>query len=359
MVDGIRVRLLIPGSRPWRRSRTVKASPPHAAEQPAAARQPTAGQPAGAVGKASRLRRLAVTLDWYARAIAVVLRERPQLVHCNDYNTAWIGVAAKLTIGSRFIYDAHELWPDRNLRPEPRAWLLACEWLFTRVADRVITTSPGYADVMAGRYRIPSPLVVRNIPEARGGAAERRSNGTPLALYFGAVTRNRGLEEAIRALPELPRLRLRLVGPDAWGFRAELAGLAERLGVEDRVELWEPVGVEEGRRVISQADVGLALIQPSCLSYELTLPNKLFEYTAAGVPILGSELPMISDFISEHGVGLTAAPGDVGDVAAKLRSILEPKANARMREATRRTAAALTWEAERERLATAYEDLSP
>ena len=354
VIDGVRVRRLSPGSPPWRRSRGAAAPDPRAA----APRQPPARQQDNGVRRAGRLRRLAVTLDWYARATALVLRERPELVHCNDYNTAWIGVAAKVLIGSRFVYDAHELWPDRNLRPEPRAWLLACEWLFTRVADRVLTTSPGYAEVMARRYRIPPPLVVRNIPEAPATAADaRRSNGTPLALYFGAVTRNRGLEQAIAALPELPELRLRLVGPEAWGFRAELARLAERLGVEERVELWEPVAVGEGRRVISEADVGLALIQPSCLSYELTLPNKLFEYTAAGVPVLGSRLPMIDDFISRHGVGLTAAPGDVKDVAAKLRAMLEPEANARMREASRRTAATLTWAGERERLAAAYEEL--
>jgi glycosyltransferase involved in cell wall biosynthesis len=349
VVDGVRVRRLSPGSPPWRRSRRAPGLPQ---QGPAPRRQE-------GVRRASRPRRLAVTLDWYARATAAVLRRRPELLHCNDYNTAWIGVAAKLLTRSRFVYDAHELWPDRNLRPEPRAWLLACEWLFTRVADRVLTTSPGYAEVMARRYRIPPPLVVRNIPEAPATAAvARRSNGAPLALYFGALTRNRGLEEAIAALPELPELRLRLVGPDAWGFRAELARLAERLGVQERVELWDPVAVADGWGVISEADVGLALIQPSCLSYELTLPNKLFEYTAAGVPVLGSSLPMISDFISRHGVGLTAAPGDVRDVAAKLRAMLEPDANARMREATRRTAATLTWAGEQERLARAYEELS-
>jgi glycosyltransferase involved in cell wall biosynthesis len=118
------------------------------------------------------------------------------------------------------------------------------------------------------------------------------------------------------------------------------------------------VAVGEGWGVISEADVGLALIQPSCLSYKLTLPNKLFEYTAAGVPVLGSRLPMISDFISRHGVGLTAAPGDVHDVAEKLRAMIEPEANARMREATHRAAAMLTWAGERERLETAYTELS-
>jgi glycosyltransferase involved in cell wall biosynthesis len=118
------------------------------------------------------------------------------------------------------------------------------------------------------------------------------------------------------------------------------------------------VAAGEGWALLADADVGLALIQPSCLSYELTLPNKLFEYTAAGVPVLGTRLPMIDDFISRHGVGMTAAPGDVGDVAAKLRAMLEPDANARMREAARRAAATLTWAGEQELLATAYGQLA-
>ena len=355
LVGGVRVRRLAPGSLP-RPLLAMRRQPSRAQDGPLApGRRSSSGRDVPAGGTV-RLRRVAVTLDWYARATAVVLRERPQLVHCNDYNTAWIGVAAKALAGSRMIYDAHELWPDRNLRPEPRAWLLACEWLFVRVADRVLTTSPGYADVMARRYRMERPLVVRNIPERSAHeAAGPKSNGSPLALYYGALTRHRGLEQALGALRELPDVRLRLVGPEAWGFSAELRELAERLGVADRVELREPVPPDDGWRLMADADVGLALIQPTCLSYELTLPNKLFEYTAAGLPVLGSDLPMIGDFIAQHGVGLTAAPGDVEDVAAKLRAMLEPGTNARLRNAARRAAAGLAWEREQELLATVYE----
>ena len=90
------------------------------------------------------------TLDWYRKAIAAVRRLRPEVVHCNDWNTMWIGVAARLS-GSSVVYDSHELWADRNGRREMRWWILACEWLFVRVADRTITTSPGYADVLAHR----------------------------------------------------------------------------------------------------------------------------------------------------------------------------------------------------------------
>ena len=100
--------------------------------------------------------------------------QRPALIHCNDYNTMWVGVAARAMGGTAVLYDSHELWPDRNLRPEPRWWLLACESLFVRCAHRVITASPGYAEVISRRYRIEPPKVVRNIPvsnsSGEGGA---------------------------------------------------------------------------------------------------------------------------------------------------------------------------------------------
>jgi glycosyltransferase involved in cell wall biosynthesis len=302
----------------------------------------------------ARLRRLVTTGDYYRRGIGLVRRTRPALIHANDYNTAWIGLAGKVLTGSRFVYDSHELWPDRNLRPEWRPWLLLCEALFVRAADSVITTSPGYAEVIAGRYRVPPPTVVRNLPEWRAEPVAPRAGEGPLAVYFGAVTRNRGLPAALRALALAPELRLRIVGPEAWGYRATLAELAAELGVADRLELLDPVAPEEAPSVLADADVGLALIEPACLSYEMTLPNKLYEYAAAGLPVLCSEIPVLAREVREHGIGAVADPADPAAVAAALRAMLEPEANARFREAARLLAAEATWTQEREKLAAVY-----
>jgi len=83
----------------------------------------------------TRLRRLVLTMAYYVQGIGLVLRTSPSLVHANDYNTMWIATAAKLLRHSKLVYDSHELWPDRNRRPEWRPWLVACEALFVRVAD--------------------------------------------------------------------------------------------------------------------------------------------------------------------------------------------------------------------------------
>lgn len=300
------------------------------------------------------LRRLVNTADYYRRGIGLVRRLRPDLIHANDYNTAWIGLVGKYLGGSRLVYDSHELWPDRNLRPEWRPWLLLCEALFVRAADEVITTSPGYAEVIAGRYRVAPPRVVRNLPEWRAEPAPAATGAPPLAVYFGAVTRNRGLPAALQALALVPELRLRIVGPEAWGYRATLAELALELGVADRLELLDPVAPQEAPAVLGDADVGLALIEPACLSYEMTLPNKLYEYVAAGLPVLSSDVPVLAREVRERGIGAVADPADPAAVAAALRAVLEPEANARFRAAAARLAEETTWEREREKLAAVY-----
>jgi glycosyltransferase involved in cell wall biosynthesis len=310
---------------------------------------------------AIRLHRWLRTLDFYRKAIRTVRELRPALIHCNDYNTMWIGVAARMMGRTAVLYDSHELWPDRNLRSEPRWWLMLCESLFVRSAHRVITASPGYAEVISRRYRIEAPRVVRNIPVSNPsvGDAHNTSGNTPiggdrLALYVGALTSGRGLEISIKAMAQLPDVRLRLVGPGRENYRAGLEILARAEGVADRVEFAGAVSPNQLLETISQASVGLALIQPVCLSYRMSLPNKLFEYVAAGIPVLGSDLPAIGPLVSEYGIGLVAQPDRVADVASKLSKMLEPERNAAFRVATRRAAERLNWKRESELLAGAY-----
>ncbi len=315
-------------------------------------RSPKPGRSAAFRG---RLRRLALTLAYYAGAIRLTLRVRPALLHANDYNTMWIGVAAKLLLGTPVVYDCHELWPDRNGRPEWRAWLIACEALFVRLADVTITTSPGYAEAIASRYRVPPPLVVRNIPRRPAHAAARNGNRTPpVAVYLGGVMPGRGLEQAIEALRLAPRLRMRVIGPGRPPYRASLEWVARAAGVEERLEIREAVPLSQALESIAECEMGLMLIQPVCRSYELTLPNKLFEYAAAGLPILASDLPVIGRVVRAEGIGEVVAAEDIEQIARAMERLADHDVNVRLRERAVAFAERETWDRERAVLAGAY-----
>jgi glycosyltransferase involved in cell wall biosynthesis len=156
------------------------------------------------------------------------------------------------------------------------------------------------------------------------------------------------------AISRLEDARLRLVGPARPAYRDQLVELARAEGVTDRVEFAGAVSPDELLEAIGEASVGLALIQPICLSYRMSLPNKVFEYVAAGLPVLGSDLPAISALVNEHRIGLLAEPGEVDDVAAKLGEMLEPDRNTAFRDAARKAALTLNWDREAVRLAAVY-----
>ncbi|MFI5010336.1 MAG: glycosyltransferase [Solirubrobacterales bacterium] len=339
MVEGVRVLRLS----------TRRHTAPAPASANAGIRAPTR------LGARARARRAFGGASFAWRALAVARRERPALVHANDWNTMWCGLAIKLLYRARLVYDSHELWADRNGRWEWRPWLLASEALFVRAANAVITASPGYADALAKRYRAGRPAVIRNIPNAPPTRATQ-PQAPPLAVYVGGLMPGRGLEQTIDALALAPAIRLRAIGPGAPGYRASLIERAERLGVAHRIELHPPVPPAHVPAALADASAGLCLIQPVCRSYELTLPNKLFEYAAAGVPVLASDLPTIATLVRAQGLGEVVRCDDPHGIAAALERLVEP---ARWREAawcSHAFAKANNWSGESRALARIYSE---
>ena len=326
---------------------------------------PAAVASAPSLTLAARTRRILSGLSYMRQALAVARQTRPALVHANDWNTMWTGLAIKIRHRARLVYDSHELWPDRNGRWEWRPWLLAGEALFVRAADEVVTSSSGYADTLATRYRIRRPTVVRNIPERPAGTGQTSSNGLtpsgvarervpPRVVYVGGLMPGRGLEQMIDALPLLPDVRLCAIGPGSPRYRTGLLTRAAAMGVADRVVLRAPVAPGEVNGALAGAAAGLCLIQPICRSYELCLPNKLFEYAAAGVPVLASDMPVIAAVVRGNGLGEVVAADGPRAIAASLRRLLVPGGWALTASRVRAFADAHDWPGEASRLAEAY-----
>jgi glycosyltransferase involved in cell wall biosynthesis len=325
--------------------------------------RPSAGTPApaGAASTAplatrTRLRRVAAGLSFAVQATRLGRKARPAIVHANDWNTMWAGLAIKLACRCPLIYDSHELWADRNGRWENRRWLLAAEALFARLADRVLVTSPGHGSVLAARCRIATPLVVRNIPEQSPALLSPAPAEPPVLAYVGGLMPGRGLEQALDALPLLSGFRLRAIGPGAGDYADTLRRRAAALGVADRLELLGPVAPDKIPAALGGALAGLCLIEPICRSYELCLPNKLFEYIAAGLPVIASDLPVIGQVVCDAGLGEVVAPTGVHALVAAVEQLRDPSIRDRAAAAVRAFAAANPAERELEQLADVYSE---
>ncbi|MBA2556959.1 MAG: glycosyltransferase, partial [Chloroflexi bacterium] len=298
------------------------------------------------------------------RFAAAALRTAPDVVHAHDLNTLHPATVVARRCGARLVYDAHELAVHRNgMGPLRRAWARAHERSGLRAVDAMITTTDAWADYLAGVYRIPRPVVVRNVPEPL--SVERNDDlrteldirdDRRILLYQGSIQPNRGIEQIIDALALLPECVLVVVGYGAHRPVLERA-VADR-GLTDRVRFFGPVPNDLLLHYTAGVDVGMCCIRNSSLSYYWSLPNKLFEYMMAGVPCVASDFPEMGGIVRTEDVGEVCDPDDPASIAAAVARIVRDRDHASHCRANARAATARHhWRLEEQQLLAAYDHL--
>jgi glycosyltransferase involved in cell wall biosynthesis len=295
--------------------------------------------------------------------VAQILRARPDVVHAHDAAMLLPGLLGARLTGARLVYDSHELATGVPYRDGAWARFVAgIERLAVPRASAVMTVSEGIAEQIQKRYGLARrPTVVRNVcalPPAPRTGELRRCVGigdAPMILHQGATAPDRGCEVLVRAVTAVPGAHLVFLGDEGHpGFNATLASLAHSLDVTDRVHFAPSVQPERLLGVTAEADVGVSLLQDTCENHRLALPNKVFEYVAAGVPVVVSDLPELARLIDRHPIGETVPAHDPSAVAAGIRRQLAPGAKAAAEQPLREAAAALSWIRERTRLTDLY-----
>jgi glycosyltransferase involved in cell wall biosynthesis len=312
------------------------------------------------------MRRLPRTL-WRVIALGSIARgaraERPDVVHANDIATLIPGYLAARLSGVALVYDTHEYAVGVPYRKAVWAWLAATiERLLIRRCDAVITVSDGIAERLQARYGLAErPVVVRNVPDLpppNPGTApdlrrEMEIGEAPLVLHQGAVADGRGGGNLVRAVAQMDSAHLLFLGADG-AFADSLRELGIRLGLDGRLHFYPPVALAELLSYTSQADVGVSLLEDTCENHRLALPNKLFEYLAAGLPVVVSDLPEMRRLVGDRSVGWTTDPGDPADIARVLELALADRDDPALQERVRAAAAELNWPHERSRLTGLY-----
>ncbi len=290
-------------------------------------------------GKLARFPYRLSYLKAYWQTLRALLKEQAEVWHGHDLEILpFVYTAARLK-GGKLVYDSHELWsgydwPGRSggLGPVRRlvwgAWLRLEKWLARR-CHLVITVNRSCAREIGNRLGIQPPLVLRNCADPAQGlgspygglrAELGLDHGEPLVVYVGLLQEGRGLENLVHAWSGLPvGAHLAFVGRGP--AESGLKNLAERARLNN-VHFLAPVRAQELPEFISGASVGVVLIEGNDLSKYYSLPNKLFEYLAAGVPVLASGLPEIRRLVEEYQVGVFADPRDPVSIRSALVGLL-------------------------------------
>jgi glycosyltransferase involved in cell wall biosynthesis len=301
------------------------------------------------------------TAAWSRAVFAAFSGEAVACVNCHSLPVLPLCARLARRAGAKLVYDAHELETETNgLRGLRRLGSKLVERALIGRADAVIVVGDAIAVWYAREYRMSRPTVVLNCPEAAPAARSdvlRERLGLPASqrifLCQGMLSPGRGIEllcEAWDLLPP-PRPALVFMGDGPLAARVEAAAR----GNPDirRIEAVPPAQV---LRHASSADVGLCLVQPTCLSYALCMPNKLFEYLHAGLPVVVSDLPELGRLVREAGVGRVASgttpqalAGTVAEMNAADLGTFAP--------AVREAAAKYNWAAQADLLAALYDRL--
>jgi glycosyltransferase involved in cell wall biosynthesis len=312
----------------------------------------------------------------WLRLLWRTLRLRPAAVHIHDPELLPLLLVLKRLTGVVAIYDAHEYYAQEVAR---RAWIPGplrrpaarlthlVETLAARRIDAVVAVNEHMAAGFRRRGARRS-IAVHNFPPAEyfglGGGVPPIHLRPPLVLYVGLLSADRGLATvyaAARRLQErVPGVRVRVIG------RVDWSGL--QVGVPREPSAWAAAGVDlAGTVPADEIPVALARASVGWIPFldtgnnRRTIPLKLLEYMAAGLPVVASSIGYIAEIVRETGSGLLALPGDADAHADALASLLEDEDRARQLGTAGRMAVSdrYTWAREGEKLVDLYRELVP
>jgi glycosyltransferase involved in cell wall biosynthesis len=279
----------------------------------------------------NRFERASVTT---ARVLIQALRVRARLYHLHDPELIPVGMVLR-ALGKKVIYDAHEDVPadilDKHYLPRwTRTTLARIVDVGERVAARWLSQVVAATPAIARRFPTQRRALVQNFPALTElvPASEATYEGRgPVVVYVGLIQEIRAVLEMVRAIGKVAaRQPVRFI----------LGGRFDTPALEARVRAlaaWQHVdyrGVLPRASVapaFAEARLGLVLFHPTANHVE-SQPNKLFEYLAAGLPVVASHFPLWRQIIEGAQCGIVVDPRDPDAIASAIGWLLEHPAEA-------------------------------
>ena len=275
------------------------------------------------------------------------------IIHANDFETLPAAVIIKLlSFGKiKILYDAHELETDRKgifglLKLLFRIGEKCC----IPFADSVITVSDSIANWYQKQYKIARPGIVRNIPQTNKIIQNENDpdlkrkfslkKGDILFIYLGGLSFGRGIERLLEIFSKVQKDR-HIVFMGYGPLSTEVQQYAE---INHNIHYLPAVPPEDVLAHTATADIGIYLMENICLNHLYSLPNKLFEYMLAGLPVIINDLPDQRSIIEQFNCGWIAAEND--EKIIDFINTIESEEISKKKEGSRHAQSTLSWENE-------------
>ena len=268
--------------------------------------------------------------EYNLRLFFWLLKTRVDVFVANDLDTLPANFLAAKIKRKPLVYDSHEYFtevPELIGRPIVRTIWIGLEKLLVPRVDAAYTVCDSIAEVYHDLYQVDFK-VVRNLPVCSETekitdsmtSSHRISNSLKIILYQGALNIGRGIEAAIRAMQYLEETELWLAGDG--DLTSQLKVLVVEMKLESKVKFLGRLPLHQLHEVTRKADLGISLEEDLGLNYRFALPNKLFDYIQAGVPVLVSNLPEMKRIVDQYQIGVIAETHQRKELAGLFKAAL-------------------------------------
>lgn len=258
--------------------------------------------------KPGSLTRLIRLLEWQIR---VLLRFRCQVIDCLNCHSIWVlpvSVMLKYMTKAKLIYDTHELETETVGNHGLKKYLAKfIERALIKQVDSIITVNESISNWYRKEYSLTKVHTVKNVPNKESNKNSKAFSlkaqlglrpDDLLCIYQGLLAEGRGIEILLDAFAKTKKAHIVFLGFGK--FEEIVKSAAARY---TNIHFCEAVPPDQLLSVTSSADIGISLIENVCLSYYLSLPNKLFEYLVGGIPVIASNFPEMSKVITDSDCG--------------------------------------------------------
>ena len=290
-------------------------------------------------------------------AIRYICDFQPDVIHANDFDMLDLGYRAAKKCNAGIVYDSHEIFAE-NIGIAEHKWakklIIRSERRLVHKIDRMISVSNAAADYFVKKYSIPRPTVITNCPMRNPLPLKEKTKGVFEVVYQGLMVRGRGYEEFANAAKYLPDgicLKFRGYG----SLEAQLRATVNEENLSEKVLFDQPVEVAELVQAASASHVGVVLTRPVNLNFLLSVSNKVFEYAAAGLPVIMSDVPEHRYLNEKYHFGMILDEVTPQKIAEAITYLYQNEsAYQTMAENAKRMSEEMNWEAESKKLLEIY-----
>jgi glycosyltransferase involved in cell wall biosynthesis len=287
------------------------------------------------------------------RLFLVLLFSKKHILLSNDLDTLLPNYLVSVLQKKNIVYDSHELFPEiPELVNKPfvkKCWSTLESWILPKL-NNSYTVCNSIAEFYRKKYnsKFKTILNLPNKKELELGSFPFESEGKKIIIYQGAVNIGRGLELMIDTMEFLDNCILVIIGN---GDLYE--DLTLKVKNNNKIHFLGKISPKELHKLTPLANLGISIEEDLGLNYRFALPNKIFDYIQAEVPILVSDLPEMKQVVQNYNVGEVVKKRNPKELALQIEQILKRDFSTELKGAKKE----LVWENQEEKLLTIFNNL--